>query len=396
METVTNMTRARSKGKLLAAAGVLISVGALAGAAAEVPGRPGPRRSGVARTPFGRTAEGDAVDLFTLTNAHGIEVRAMSYGGIIVSLRVPDREGRLDDVVLGHESLEGYLKSPSYFGAIVGRYGNRIAKGQFTLDGRTYKLATNNGPNHLHGGVKGFDKVVWKAEPFEHPDGVGVVFSYLSKDGEEGYPGRLSARVTYTLNDRDELAFDYFATTDKATPVNLTQHSYFNLVGDAKRDVLDHELLIDADRFTAVDATLIPTGVLAPVQGTPLDFRTPIAIGARIEQPDEQLRRGGGYDHNFVLNHKPGLALAARVFEPTTGRVLEVSTTEPGLQFYSGNFLDGTVTGKSGRVYRRRYGFCLETQHFPDSPNHPDFPSTILRPGREYRSKTVLAFKTRK
>jgi len=353
------------------------------------------KKASVARAAFGHTPDGQAVELFTLTNARGTEVRAISYGGIIVSLRVPDRAGRLGDVVLGHDSLEGYLKAPSYFGCIVGRYGNRIAKGQFTLDGRTYHLATNNGANHLHGGKRGFDKVVWTADPFENASGVGVVFTYTSPDGEEGYPGNLKARVTYTLTDRDELSFEYVATTDKATPVNLTQHSYFNLAGEGTRDVLDHRLTIDADRFTPVDATLIPTGELAPVAGTPLDFRAPTAVGARIEQKDEQLVRGGGYDHNFVLNRKgPGLARVIRLAEPTSGRVMEVSTTEPGVQFYSGNFLDGSVTGKSGHVYRRRYGLCLETQHFPDSPNHPSFPSTILRPGGEYRSKTVLAFST--
>jgi aldose 1-epimerase len=353
------------------------------------------KKASVARAPFGRTPDGQAVELFTLTNARGTEVRAINYGGIIVSLRVPDRAGRFDDVVLGHESLEGYLKASPFFGCIVGRYGNRIAKGQFTLDGHTYHLVTNNGPNHLHGGTKGFDKVVWKAEPVEAPDRAGVVFAYTSKDGEEGYPGNLTARVTYTLNDRDELAFEYFATTDKATPINLTQHSYFNLAGEGTRDVLDHQVTIDADRFTPVDATLIPTGVLATVTGTPFDFRKATAIGARIEQKDEQLVRGGGYDHNFVLNRKgPGLARVIRVVEPTSGRVLEVLTTEPGVQFYSGNFLDGSVIGKGGQAYKRHAGFCLETQHFPDSPNQPSFPSTILRPGQEYRSKTVLAFST--
>jgi aldose 1-epimerase len=365
------------------------------GAEPPAAGQATKKKASVARAAFGRTPDGQAVELFTLTNARGTEVRAINYGGIIVSLRVPDRAGRLGDVVLGHDTLEGYLKAPAYFGCIVGRYGNRIAKGAFTLDGRTYHLATNNGPNHLHGGTRGFDKVVWKADPIEGADGVGVVFTYTSPDGEEGYPGNLKVRVTYTLTDRDELAFEYFATTDKATPVNLTQHSYFNLAGEGTRDVLDHRLTIDADRFTPVDATLIPTGELAPVAGTPFDFRPPAAIGARIGQKDEQLVRGRGYDHNFVLNRKgPGLARVIRVAEPTTGRVMEVSTTEPGVQFYSGNFLDGSITGKAGHVYRHRYGLCLETQHFPDSPNHPSFPSTILRPGEEYRSKTVLAFST--
>jgi len=386
----------REVGRVSSALLLLSPLGRMA-PAAETPaaGQAPKKKASVARADFGRTADGQKVELFTLTNAHGIEVRAINYGGIIVSLRVPDRAGHLGDVVLGYDSLDGYLKATPYFGAIVGRYGNRIAKGAFTLEGRTYKLVTNNGPNHLHGGTRGFDKVVWKADPFDGPSGVGVVLTYTSPDGEEGYPGTLNARVTYTLTDRDELSFEYFATTDKATPINLTQHSYFNLAGEGTRDVLDHQLTIDADRYTPVDATLIPTGELASVAGTPFDFRKATAIGARIEEKDEQIMRGGGYDHNFVLNRKgPGLARVIRLAEPTSGRVIDVSTTEPGVQFYSGNFLDGSITGKSGHVYRRRYGLCLETQHYPDSPNHPAFPSTILRPGAEYRSKTVLAFST--
>jgi aldose 1-epimerase len=352
-----------------------------------------PVKAGVTRAPFGKMPDGQVVELFTLTNAKGIEVRVIGYGGVIVSLRVPDRQGRLDDVVLGYDDFESYLAAGRFFGALVGRYGNRIAKGSFTLDGKTYSLATNNGPNHLHGGRRGFDKVLWKAEPLDPKEGVGVVLRYTSADGEEGYPGTLSARVTYTLTDKDELAFDYFATTDKPTPVNLTQHSYFNLAGDGKRDVLGHELQIDADRYTPVDAGLIPTGVLASVEGTPFDFRKSTAIGARIEQKDEQLGFGKGYDHNYVLNRKgPGLVKVARLSDPGTGRVMEIATTEPGVQFYSGNFLDGTAKGKAGRVYGHRYGLCLETQHYPDSPNKPAFPSTILRPGQEYRSKTVLTF----
>ncbi len=346
----------------------------------------------VSRAPFGRTPDGTAVESFTLRNAHGIEVRAITYGAVIVSLRVPDRAGRLDDIVLGHDDLAGYLRQPSYFGAVVGRYGNRIAKGRFTLDGKTYMLATNNGPNHLHGGVKGFDKVVWKGEPASTPDGASVTFRYTSPDGEEGYPGTLSARVTYTLTDRDELRFEYAATTDKPTVVNLTQHSYFNLTG-GKTDILGHQLTLDADRFTPVDATLIPLGPLTPVEGTPFDFRKPTAVGAHISQDDEQLHRGGGYDHNFVVNRTgEGLVHAARLVDPVSGRTLDVQTTEPGVQFYSGNFLDGTVTGKGGIVYKKRWALCLETQHFPDSPNQPTFPSTVLRPGQEYRSKTILVF----
>jgi aldose 1-epimerase len=333
------------------------------------------------------------VDSVILKNASGMEVRAITYGGIITSIRVPDRDGHFDDVVLGYDTENGYRKNNTpYLGAIIGRFGNRIAKGSFVLDGRAYTLATNNGPNHLHGGNRGFDKVVWQAEEFRNSDGVGVIFRYTSPDGEEGYPGALTARVTYTLNDRDELIVDYFATSDKPTPVNMTQHSYFNLAGPT-RDVLSHELTINADQYTPVDSTLIPTGEIVPVEGTPFDFRKPTTIGDRINESHEQLRYGRGYDHNFVLNRRDGeLVHAAHVYEPSTGRVLDISTTEPGMQFYSGNFLDGAIIGKSGRVYAQRFGFCLETQHFPDSPNQPRFPSTILRPGNEYRSRTVFAF----
>jgi aldose 1-epimerase len=351
----------------------------------------------VTKEAFGTTHDGKSVDLYTLTNAHGIEVRAITYGGIIISLRVPDKDGKFDDVVLGYNSLEGYLAASPYFGAIIGRYGNRIAKGRFTLDGKEYTLATNDGPNHLHGGLKGFDKVVWQAESFQSKDGVGVVFTYTSPDGEEGYPGNLKAKVTYTLTDQNELIFDYQATTDKATPVNLTQHTYFNLAGDGKRDILGHELMLNSDRFTPVDKTLIPTGEIRSVKGTPFDFTKPTAIGARINEKDEQLIFGRGYDHNFVLTRKAnGLSLAARLYEPTTGRVMQVYTTEPGVQFYSGNFLDGTITGKQGHVYKQRYGFCLETQHFPDSPNQPHFPSTVLRPGQTYHSRSVYKFSVEK
>jgi aldose 1-epimerase len=334
---------------------------------------------------------GEPVELFTLTNPSGVEVRAITYGGIIVALRAPDRDGRLGDIVLGYDSLAGYLRESPYFGALIGRYGNRIARARFTLDGRSYTLAANNGVNHLHGGVRGFDKVLWTGEPVTTDSTVGVAFTYASPDGEEGYPGTLRARVTYTLTDDGRLIFDYQATTDRATPVNLTQHSYFNLAGAG--DILGHELMIAAGRYTPVDSTLIPTGALAPVDGTAFDFRTPTAIGARIGAGDVQLAHGLGYDHNWVLDRADeGLVHAARVVEPTTGRTLDIWTTEPGLQFYSGNFLDGSITGKAGRVYAHRTGFCLETQHFPDSPNQPAFPSTILRPGEEYRSRTVLAF----
>ena len=340
---------------------------------------------------FGKTADGKPVELYTLTNASGVEVRAITYGGIITSLKVPDRSARVADVVLGFDTLDGYIKDHPYFGAIIGRYANRIAQGRFTLEGRTYTLATNNGPNHLHGGNKGFDKAVWKAAPV--PGQAAVAFTRISPDGEEGYPGNLTVRVTYTLTDKNELAVDYLATTDKATPVNLSHHSYFNLAGDGAGDILRHELTIDADRYTPVDAALIPTGAIAPVQGTPFDFRKPTVIGARIDEPNEQLKNGKGYDHNWVLMRRgAGLQPAARLTDPASGRTLDIATTEPGMQFYSGNFLDGTLTGKAGHVYKHRAGLCLETQHFPDSPNQPKFPSTILNPGEEYRSKTVFTF----
>jgi aldose 1-epimerase len=345
----------------------------------------------VAREPFGTMPDGKTVERFTLTNANGLELKAISYGGIITSLRVPDREGQLDDIVLGFDNLDGYLKDHPFFGAIIGRYGNRIGKGQFTLAGKTYKLATNNGPNHLHGGVKGFDKVLWTVEPVAGAN--ALAFSRTSVDGEEGYPGNLRVRVTYTLTDKNELVVEYHATTDKATPVNLTQHSYFNLAGQATGDILGHELMLNADRYTPVDDTLIPTGELAPVAGTPFDFRKSTAIGARIDNDDPQLKAGKGYDHNWVLARKgTGLQLAARVFEPKSGRTMAIATTEPGIQFYSGNFLDGTLTGKGGAVYKHRTGLCLETQHYPDSPNKPKFPTTILRPGAEYRTRTVFTF----
>ncbi len=343
--------------------------------------------------PFGRTPDGKAVEVYTLTNARGMQVRAITYGAIIQALRVPDRSGHLGDVALGYDSLPGYLTSSPYFGAVVGRYANRIARGRFTLGGRTYRLATNNGPNHLHGGLKGYDKVVWGAHPFQRGDAVGVRFEHTSRDGDEGYPGTLRVSVSYTLTPGDELMLEYGATTDRPTPVNLSQHTYFNLAGEGTGDILRHVLTIRANRYTPVDTTLIPTGELASVAGTPFDFRVPVPIGARIAQSNPQLQRGKGYDHNFVLNRSDnGLVHAVHVLDPTTGRTLDISTTEPGLQFYSGNFLDGTITGKAGHVYGHRSALVLETQHFPDSPNHPRFPSTMLRPGEEYRSRTVFAF----
>jgi len=339
--------------------------------------------------------DGRPVILYTLTNSHGVEISAMNYGGIIQSIRVPDRKGKFADIVLGHDTAEGYIPNPPYIGAIVGRYANRIANGTFTLDGKTYSLPKNDGPNTLHGGTtKTFDKVIWESQPLKGKNGVS--FTYLSADGEEGFPGNLKVTVTYTLTDSNELIIDYDATTDKATPINVSQHSYFNLKGEGNGDILDHEIMINADKFTPVDKNLIPTGELRPVKGTPLDFTTSTRIGARIDDSYDQIVLAHGYDHNWIINRKgDSLTLAARVYEPTTGRVLEVTTTQPGVQFYTGNFLDGTVTGKAGHVYKRRYGLCLETQHFPDSPNHPEFPSTILRPGEKFHQETVFKFSTK-
>ncbi|HKX30687.1 MAG TPA: aldose epimerase family protein [Blastocatellia bacterium] len=344
---------------------------------------------------FGKTPEGQVVEIYTLTNANGVEARITTYGAIVVSLKTPDRDGKLEDIVLGFDTLDGYLKGHPYFGAIIGRFGNRIGKAKFTLNGTEYKLAANNGENTLHGGLKGFDKVVWKAKPATHKDSTELELTYLSKDGEEGFPGNLSVKVVYTLSNNDELKIDYSATTDKDTVVNMSSHSYFNLAGQGNGEILSHQVLINADRFTPVDSGLIPTGELRSVKGTPFDFTQATAIGSRVNQDDEQLKLGGGYDHNWVVNGKAGsMRLAARVVEPTTGRVMEVSTTEPGVQFYIGNFLDGTLTGKGGKVYKRRYGFCLETQHFPDSPNKPDFPSTVLKKGERYQTTTVFKFST--
>jgi aldose 1-epimerase len=342
---------------------------------------------------FGRTADGTAVDLYTLKNKNGVEARITNYGGIVVSLNVPDRKGAFGDVVLGYDSLSSYVANNPFFGCLVGRYGNRIAKGYFKLDGVEYKLAINNGPNHLHGGLKGFDKAVWKAEPVTGEESAGVRLSYLSTDGEEGYPGNLAVTVVYTLTDSNTLKIDYSATTDKPTPCNLTNHSYFNLSAGTTSDILGTELTVNADRMTPVDKTLIPTGELKSVEGTPFDFRKPMKIGARIDDKDEQIQFGGGYDHNFVLNGEAGtMRLAAVASDSASGRVMEVLTTEPGVQFYTGNFLDGSITGKNGIVYNKRSGFCLETQHFPDSPNHQDFPTTILKPGETYQTTTVYKF----
>ncbi len=347
-------------------------------------------KSSCKKLSFGQTPEGTPVDLYVLANSQGMTAKIMTYGAIVTELHTPDRDGKLNDVVLGFDNLDGYLKGHPYFGAIVGRVANRIAKGKFTLNGVNYTLATNNYPNALHGGLKGFDKVVWSAECVPAKDGQALKLTYLSKDGEEGYPGNLKVVVVYTLTEHNELQVDYTATTDKDTPLNLSNHSYFNLGGAENGGILDHQLTLNADRFTPVDATLIPTGELKPVAGTVMDFRTAHAIGERIKQV------GGdpiGYDHNYVLNGGGRqLDFVARVTEPKSGRVLEIYSTEPGVQFYSGNFLDGTLTGKKGALYKQYHGFCLETQHFPDSINQPKFPNTVLKPGHAYTQTTIMRF----
>jgi aldose 1-epimerase len=349
----------------------------------------------ITRVPFGKTRDGKRVDIYTLRNLNGVEARICNYGGILVSFKAPDRDGHLGDVVLGYDNLDGYLTNSPYFGALIGRYGNRIAGGKFTLDDVAYHLATNDFPNALHGGFIGFDKVVWRAEVIQSDAGPALELTYRSKDGEEGYPGNLQVKAVYTLMPDNGLRLEYTATTDKDTVLNLTQHSYFNLAGHG--DVLRHTVFIDADRFTPVDETLIPTGALRPVEETPFDFLEPTAIGARIQQDDRQLKFGKGYDHNFVLNHPMGrLDVIAQVCEPATGRVLEVLSTEPGLQFYTGNLLDGTITGKGGQVYNCRDAFVMEPQHFPNSPNQSDFPSTALRPGQVYRNTIIFRLSTSK
>jgi aldose 1-epimerase len=344
-------------------------------------------KTSVTKQAFGQTSDGTAVDLYTLADGK-VEARITNYGGIIVSLRTPDRNGKLDDVVLGYDSFDGYRTNPAYFGAIIGRYANRIAHGSFQLDGKTYSVPKNDGDNALHGGILGFNKAVWTAKQIKD----GVELTYVSKDGEQGFPGTLTTTVRYTL-EGGALRIEYSAATDKDTVLNLTNHSYFNLAGQGKGEVLGHVVKIDAARFTLVDSTLIPTGELKPVQGTPFDFRTPHAMGERVDGNDAQLKLGLGYDHNFVLDHAEGqLAEAAEVYEPTTGRILKVLTTEPGVQLYTGNHLDGSITGKQGIVYKPRFAFCLETQHFPDSPNHPSFPTTELKPRQKFHSVTVYEF----
>jgi len=351
----------------------------------------------ISKESFGKTADGESVDLYTLTNRNGMQAKITNYGGIVTTLTAPDRNNKYVDVVLGFNDLDSYLKGHPYFGALIGRYGNRIAKGRFTLNGVEYKLAVNNGENHLHGGIKGFDKVVWTAKPMETKTGASLSLSYLSKDGEEGYPGNLRVNVVYTLTNNNELRIDYSANTDKDTVTNLTHHSYFNLAGEGSGDILSHILTLNANQFTPTDQGSIPTGELRAVQGTPFDFLKPTKIGERIDGTDQQLVFGGGYDHNWVLNGRAGvLRQAATVYEPTSGRVMQVWTTEPGIQFYTANFLDGTLTGKSGKIYQKRNALCLETQHYPDSPNKPKFPTTTLRKGATYKSTTIYRFSARK
>ncbi len=352
----------------------------------------------ISKEEFGKTPDSVSIERYTLKNEKGMEVSIMTYGGIITSLKVPNKDNKIEDVVLGFDSLSGYT-NPSYvnacpfFGALIGRYGNRIAKGEFSLDGTEYKLATNDGPNHLHGGVKGFDKVVWNAAETQTDSTASLVLTYLSKDMEEGYPGNLKTKVTYTLNNNNELQVVYDATTDKKTIVNLTQHSYFNLSGNFSKPILDNEVTINADKFVPVDATLISTGELKDVDNTPFDFRTAKTIGKDIEDDNEQLKRGKGFDHCWVLNNQnEGMRFAASVYEPTSGRLLEVYTDEPGIQLYTGNFLDGTLPSKQGGTYGHRTGLCLETEHYPDSPNQKDFPSVVLNPGEKYETKTTFKF----
>lgn len=347
----------------------------------------------ITKEPFGQTQEQDAVDLYTLTNDHGITAQIMTYGGVLVALHTPDRTGASGDIVLGFDAFADYQERSPFFGCITGRYANRIANGQFVLDGVTYPLATNNGPNHLHGGLRGFDKVIWHAETARSADAVTLHLRYHSQDGEEGYPGALDVTVSYTLTNQNELRIDYRATTDKPTILNLTNHTYFNLAGQGK--ILDHVMLIDADQITPVNAALIPTGDLAAVTGTPFDFRTPTPIGARIAQDDQQMRYGGGYDHNWVLNHpEQGLRHVITVTDPSSGRCMDVATSQPGVQFYTANMMPDVLPGKGGQIYSKRSGFCLETQHFPDSPNQPQFPTTVLRPGEQYHETTVFTFST--
>ncbi|MBM4034806.1 MAG: galactose mutarotase [Planctomycetes bacterium] len=370
----------------------VVACGLLLASCADLlgPRRKAPIRPSIGKAPYGELPDGTSVDIYTLTNGNGMEVKLINYGAITVSVKVPDRQGNLADVTLGYDTMEGWLKNAPHFGSTVGRYANRIAKGAFTLDGTTYKLATNSGENHLHGGVKGFDKAVWNAQPIQTPAAVAVRFTYLSKDGEEGYPGNLSATALYTLTNNNELKIEFSATTDKPTVVNFAHHSYWNLAGPRAGDVLGHILTIFADNYTPTDKGLIPTGELKPVLGTPYDFTVPTPIGKRIAEIE------GGYDINYALRNPAGrVGIAARLYEPRSGRLMEIYTDQPGIQFYSGNFLDGAIVGKDGVAYRKHGGLCLETQRFPDSPNKPNFPSPVLRPGQTYKHTMTHRFSTR-
>jgi aldose 1-epimerase len=366
----------------------------LAGVAIAVAQQKTEVKPGLKMESFGKTADGQEVQMFTLTNKNGIEAKITNFGGIVASLKTPDRKGQFADVVLGYDNLDGYVSDTAFFGALIGRYGNRIAKGKFVLNGKTYQIPLNDGPNALHGGPNAFNKKVWAATDVSTHSTPMLQLTYLSKDGENGFPGNLNVQVTYSLTSNNELRIDYAATTDKDTVLNLTNHSYFNLKGEGQGDILEHEVRLNANKFTPVDATLIPTGELKNVQGTPFDFRKSTAIGARIDSDDQQLKYGWGYDHNWVLNGMGAgqLVIAARVHEATTGRVLEVLTDQPGVQFYTGNHMDGTIRGKGGKVYPKRGGLCLETQHYPDSPNHPAFPSTTLKAGEQFHSTTIFKF----
>jgi aldose 1-epimerase len=377
------------KMELILLAGVVLAMVCLTGCA----GSGGEPKEQISEEPFGKTPDGKPVQIYTLRNPGGIEARICTYGGIVVSLKAPDRNGRMQDVVLGYDNLAAYIKRNPYFGALVGRFANRIANAKFTLDEKTYTLAANNGANALHGGLKGFDKVVWDSRSVIRAEGATLELTYFSKDGEEGYPGNMNVKAVYTVTKDNALRLDYTATTDKDTIINLSQHSYFNLAGGG--DVLNHEVVINADKFTPVDSTQIPTGELRPVEGTPFDFRQPHKIGERIHDPDPQLQVSKGYDHNWVINKGTNdLMLVARVTEATSGRALEVLSTEPGLQLYTGNNLNGTITGKDGRVYQAYGAFCMEPQHFPDSPNQPKFPSTVLKPGKAFHSTIIYKFST--
>jgi aldose 1-epimerase len=391
MENGKNKAMMRVVGRFAATATMTMALASASfGNKTETPGLKPSQAASVIETAFGKTPEGHAITLYTVTNGCGVEMKVMNYGAILVSLKTPDKKGVSEDIVLGFDSLSQYVKDKDFFGGTVGRFGNRVGGAKFILDGKTYNLTVNNGKNQLHGGSKGFYKAIWKGEKISSSDSAGVKFTYVSKDGEEGYPGNLSVSCTYMLNKKQEMTISFVATTDKSTPVNLTNHSYFNLSGDAKRDILGSELTIAADFYTPVDSTLIPTGAIMPVKATPMDFTVPMAIGSRIQKVS------GGYDHNYVLAKSSNtLGLCARIWEPVSGRVMEIYSREPGIQFYSGNFLNGSIKGKAEKAYQKYFACCLEPQHFPDSPNKPHFPNTILNPGATYTNVMVYKFSSK-